>query len=250
MIKYVFGVACLILINPLANAQTGKSRVSKTSHYYNPKISSFSWHGGYGYGAYSGDLSSFLDFGLNNNTLNMNFSGGVTYRHSHFFSLRTELIRYTLRSLDKFPSRNVSFSSGNWEVSSQIIYDIVHQGKIDKGAKIQPFVFLGVGLTWFEPIVSGGKKPGDITKSSFPLTPVIPGGLGVKFYTAKNIYLVLEVGGRFSFSDKLDGVSSDKSTLFNDNYILYGAKLGWSKAYGQDHNDYQRNLKKRKKTQY
>ncbi len=234
-----------LTIQQISKAQP--SRISPMFHYYNPQVSSFSWHVGYGYGAYSGDLSSFTDFALNNNTLNVNFSGGMTYRHTHYLSIRSELIRYTLRSGDKVKTRNFSFVSGNWELSSQIIYDIVPQYRIDKGGRVQPFIFLGAGLTWFEPTVSGGRNATRASKPSLPITAIVPGGIGIKFYLRRNIYLVLEAGGRFSFSDKLDGVTEEASTLFNDNYILYGAKLGWAQSYGKDYKDYKRQVRKKNK---
>ncbi len=245
----------ILLVGLVCSAQVAYSqfqgrgyRVSLAFPYYNPKLSSFSWHGGFGFGAYSGDLSEPYDFGLNNNTLNINFTGGFSYRYTHFLSLRTELIRYTLRSSDHLSDRGFSFEAGNWELSAQLMIDAMPQWRIDtEKKKVQFYGFLGLGLTWFQPTTRGGTFKGvsaDQDKANFPITPVIPVGGGIRFYPRNNFYIALEGGTRFAFTDYLDGVSKRASTLYNDGYVLYGFKLGWTRPFGFRYKTYMKRAQK------
>jgi hypothetical protein len=80
------------------------------------------------------------------------------------------------------------------------------------------YVFTGIGgisynVNFTEPPVSGSTK----TKG---FAPVIPGGIGMNLIFSKELNFGLELGGRYSFSDYLDGYTSEFSKS-NDVYYLF-----------------------------
>lgn len=56
------------------------------------------------------------------------------------------------------------------------------------------------------------------------ITPVIPIGLGVHFLYSRDLNIGLELGGRYVFTDNLDGYTSSFSTR-NDMYVCFNATV-------------------------
>src|SRR5664280_106301 len=81
------------------------------------------------------------------------------------------------------------------------------------------YAFAGFGGLSFKVIGNAGLEasPG-FTKSGF--TAVIPAGLGTTLIFSPNLNFGLEVGGRYAFSDLLDGYTNSQYSRSNDVYYF------------------------------
>ena len=72
------------------------------------------------------------------------------------------------------------------------------------GKTLSPFVYLGVGT---QTSIISIDAADNVPTESFPgPTLLIPAGFGLKYALTDRLNLTLELGGYFSFSDKLDGL--------------------------------------------
>lgn len=151
---------------------------------------------------------------------------GLIYRLSDNFSSKSEINYLRLYSKDVWEDRNLSFRSGNLEIYSSIMYDYYKFTKnIRKRRLLSPYVFLGVGVTFYNPRAKlDGKwhslRPLKTEGKSYGIvTPVIPIGFGVKIKHTRKWDFLVEGGYRITFTDHLDDVSSyqfQNSSEFND----------------------------------
>lgn len=79
------------------------------------------------------------------------------------------------------------------------------------------YAFTGIGGTLFEAKGNDLLLQRDVTHSGF--APVIPGGIGATLIYNPNINFGVELGGRYAFTDYLDGYTSQFSKS-NDVYYL------------------------------
>jgi hypothetical protein len=92
------------------------------------------------------------------------------------------------------------------------------------------YVFAGIGGNAFTVKGNDALVNRGMTSSGF--TAVIPGGLGTTLIYSPNLNFGLEVGGRYAFSDFLDGYSNPQYSKANDVYyflnftITYKLKTG------------------------
>jgi hypothetical protein len=157
-----------------------------------------------------------------------NLGIGFIYRFTNHISNKTELNYYRLHATDVYKERNLNFRSGNFEFYTSAMFDLFPYTKhFPKRKRIAPYVFLGVGLTYFNP---KGQDPN--TGQWVALRPlqteghaygsvslIIPYGVGVKIKFHRNYDFMLEGGYRKTFTDYLDDVSHfsylDLSTFSN-----------------------------------
>lgn len=84
-------------------------------------------------------------------------------------------------------------------------------------AKVDVYGFSGLGLVSYTVLPNDKLESFIINKSG--LAAVIPVGIGANLIYSRTFNLGLEIGGRYAFTDKLEGYSSQYSK-FNDCYYL------------------------------
>ena len=102
-----------------------------------------------------------------------------------------------------------------WNILGTGRYD--SRGFADK-QRFTPYLFAGLGMTIAEPEVFQGEVPDPEGAYYETVHFVLPAGAGVKVGLRENIVVGLELGGRTSFSDYLDGVSQLANPGANDWY--------------------------------
>lgn len=154
------------------------------------------------------------------------FSVGYTFRYTGKVSIRGELSYFRLYGSDEDGTnarRNLSFRSGNIELSGAVVYDIFQYTKFYSQRQFaRPYVFAGFGLIYTNPRAElDGKwynlrplKTEGVEYSR--IQPVIPYGGGVTFKVSPWLDFSVEVGYRWAFSDYVD----DVSTIFVNNATL------------------------------
>jgi hypothetical protein len=175
-----------------------------------------------GTATYTGDLCD----GGGCVTFRPSFGIGYMYRFNQNFSFRSELNYYHLYSKDYYPARNLSFRSDNFELYGAAKYDFIpYDPHHAKRKLLNPFAFLGLGLTRFNPKaeLNGhwyALQPLQTEGHKYSRTAlIIPFGLGVKISCSQAIDFIVEGGLRKAFTDHLDDVSADhyqQVSSFND----------------------------------
>lgn len=197
---------------------------------------------GFGASNYFGDIGGTVDennwLGLKDIDLfstrpNVNFGG--RYRINEEMNIRGNLVFAYLEGTDlksRNESRNYAFSSSVYEFSVVYEYCIIPEnnpvnytlnslmdGLRSNNANLNTYVFGGLGLNFFD--VKAMKeldRSGDF-KSDNSTALVVPIGAGIKYPVASGIHVSLEVGGRWTTTDFMDGYTSQYSTA-NDIYYF------------------------------
>jgi opacity protein-like surface antigen len=131
--------------------------------------------------------------------------------------------------------RNFNFTSPVTELSGQLLYNILGRNYAEKG--FSPYVFAGVGLAlvkvkrdWSNTNVSyfGNESSefvtglaADIAHSTPRILPVIPIGVGVKYFFTPKLAVNAESSYRLSRTDYLDGFSQAANAQRKDHYLNY-----------------------------
>ncbi|MDH5382895.1 MAG: porin family protein [Cyclobacteriaceae bacterium] len=173
--------------------------------------------GGAGTSSYFGDLNNPKD--IFDPTLN--FSVGLIYELGPQFSIRSEFQYYRLKGSDvdkQFTNsieRNLSFKANNQEVNFVGIYQILKNGtRYYQRPPINPYVFGGVGMTFFKPKAEYNGQTYSLRKLKTegryysPVTLVVPVGAGVKFKAGPSFTINIEASYHKTFTDYLDDVST------------------------------------------
>ena len=116
----------------------------------------------------------------------------------------------------KFSSDLLEFTlQGEWNILGTGRYN--NRGLADK-QRFTPYLFAGLGVTIADPEVFQGamQDPEGTDYETFHF--VMPAGAGVKVGMTENVVVGLELGGRTSFSDYLDGISTLANPGANDWY--------------------------------
>ncbi|HET8860574.1 hypothetical protein [Marivirga sp.] len=189
--------------------------------------------GGIGYARSLSDLTNPGTYFDNK----FNIEGGIQYIASDRINIRTHLLLFQLSGDDmeidpelNTRSRGLSFVSNNIELGSTMSISLFSNSArfIDR-RKINPYIFGGIGLLYFDPraevpeyaIIDGESIPapraGDVVSlhryqterpnnySRFAL--VIPVGFGIKIKATNFMDITLEASNRITFTDYLDDVS-------------------------------------------
>ena len=111
--------------------------------------------------------------------------------------------------------------------------------KYYKRKVINPYVFLGLGGTYFDPKAEVEGENQSLRKSAedrgekqwTPIALVIPFGAGVRMAMGYTFDFSLEGGFRYTTTDYLDGVSQNGNPDSNDIYWIMAAKIGMYLPY-------------------
>ena len=144
--------------------------------------------------------------------------------------------------MDQFRnSRSVSFESnvievaliGEWEPFGEDRY----LSNAGNAKVLSPYLFAGLGVSFTDPKVDISMFNGsddlmelieeDIQNSSSIVHLSIPMGFGVKADLSDEIFIGLELGLRYPFSDYLDGISLAGNPNGNDLYMIGGFNIGY-----------------------
>jgi len=122
-------------------------------------------------------------------------------RANRAFSFKSDILEFTLQ--------------GEWNILGTGRYN--NRGLADK-QRFTPYLFAGLGVTVAEPEVFQGdmQDPEGTDYDTFHF--VLPAGAGVKVGMTEKVVVGLELGGRTSFSDYLDGISMLANPGANDWY--------------------------------
>jgi len=150
-----------------------------------------------------------------------NLNVGLERKVSSRWAVRSEITWYQIAGSDSEAddpgrvARNLSFKSNNFEINLEAMFGIFREGKrFYMRRAVNPYVFAGIGLTWFNPktdyegVTYALRKylTEDVEYSR--TTFVIPAGVGVKFKISNQLNINLEGSYRTTFTDYLDDVST------------------------------------------
>jgi hypothetical protein len=181
-----------------------------------------------------------------------NFGIGYMYRWDRRLSFRAEANYYRLSSKDFYTYRDFSFRSANAEFYLGGIFDLIEFHKrYKKRAKFTPYLFAGIGLTYFnpkanyngtwyslEPLKTEGNKYSRVTA-------IIPFGFGARVKMPKGFDIMLEAGYRKAFSDRIDDVSSHSYQPIGSFSDPVAAALSNRTALGDKYKGYRGNPHKK-----
>lgn len=216
--------------------------------YLRGSYSRFGLQGGIGFAAYRGELSSYHHWSAQKFHLG-HLSLGASFRVTNYISLRAEASYYQVGSrpvyyqndprigredslIRPFTSRN-----GEWHIS--LVHDLFSKKDVEFHAqRWNPYVFVGIGQTFFNPIDRETKEPlrpqennGGYHYAS--IATIFPVGIGINYYLKDYISIGFEVGYRFTqtyFLDDFKDPAVDdrgRELAVYDQYLLYGLKLNY-----------------------
>lgn len=215
------------------------------------------WEAGVSLGAanYQGDLVETTIFTLNET----NFGYGF-YIKRHFdanWSARFGFQGGKISGDDQNFSDNssrarrmFSFSTPLHELALRLDWEPIGHKRFNEDGTfksiLSPYLFLGAGLTFFNPETQYGDvditddKPftelvnQDLAKAGWQTGFVTPIGVGLKYYLSEKLNIALEFGYRPPFTDYLDGVEHSGDPENNDWYAFGGVSVGYNFAIGKD----------------
>ena len=122
-------------------------------------------------------------------------------------------------------ARNNTFTANMFELNGHVEYHITKEmqmvsynkmsmrGKVNKfNVGVNIYIFAGIGGAYFKPKAVDNLVNDSRFNDSKNLALVFPVGLGLKYPLTSTTYIGLELGGRFTTTDYIDGFSSESST--------------------------------------
>lgn len=219
-IKYIL-LFCLLLVSTFGFSQNWK--LSRSAYTYGIGISNY--FGDIG-GASKIDASAFSDLDLAYSRPLL--AVGYHYKVEERIAVNGNLTFANMHGSDanSFNElRDYSFTTNIYELSGKVEYHITKEtqirsyggksisGKIlrfNKGVNL--YVFAGIGGAYFKTTA----KDNLINEPRFTdekhLALVFPVGIGAKYPLSSTTYIGLELGGRFTTSDYIDGFTTESST--------------------------------------
>jgi hypothetical protein len=180
---------------------------------------------GSGTSSYFGEMVNPGELG----ELKANIAVGAEYYISNRISTRADLTWFQISgndgtAEDDRKERNLNFRSSCVELAFTGNIYLIPQGvRFYQRAKLNPYIFAGIGLLYMNPVtrdsmnVKHALQPlmtENVKYSKFQ--PVIPFGLGVKVKLDPFFNIILEGGYRKTFTDYLDDVSSTRYVKLDD----------------------------------
>ncbi len=171
------------------------------------------------------------------------FGAIYKWNRSPRHSLRFSLIVTDLEGLDsesddpRRQQRDFSFKNNITELSAGIEFTFLDFNLHEGGNKSTPYLFTGITFANFENYYynNGGTRIYENTNSNAYGIPMV---LGFKTTITENIIFAVEIGARYTFSDKLDGSLPDDNDLIdtygigntnnNDWYVFTGATITYT----------------------
>ncbi|HNR43051.1 MAG TPA: hypothetical protein PKL65_12535 [Bacteroidales bacterium] len=188
------------------------------------------------------NLAGLKDMGYRQTRFDIN--GSLRYRLSRTANLRLSMTYAMLHASDKRGSnenRNYESTTNLFEPALVGEYYFI-KNKYEssylfiKGKGIQAllrsldfYVFGGAGGAWYSVKVNEALSARNMPTSG--LAPVIPAGLGATLIYTPNLNFGLELGGRYVFSDYIDGYHSQFSKA-NDVYYLMNVNITYKLKSG------------------
>jgi len=163
-----------------------------------------------------------------------NVSVGLRYRLYDRFAVRGNLTYARFSGTDVgslYEGRNYSFSTNLYELSAYGEFSIIPEKQMVKywinvrdglrkfNASLNVYVFAGIGVSYFKPkaLDSFVGSTRFVDDKNFAI--VMPLGLGLKYPITPLNNIGIELGGRFTSSDYIDGFKPDASES-NDIYYF------------------------------
>lgn len=245
----------IALFNMLFFASESMAQRSKFGSKYIPPFGVVSLTGGVGVAYYTGELNESVNF--KHLGLGPSVSLGGMYRLTENFSARGEIRFYQVSGDLKYSKkfeRNLSFRTRNPDLSLGIQADLF---SFNRQAKINPYLFAGVGVTYLSPKAKLDGKwyslapmtTEAVRYNRLPL--VLNGGIGVSVRTSDRLSLGLELCNSFLQSDYLDDVStvypdpdnlpSDLARSLSDRSPEIGQpaqQVGWIRGNAKNNDSY------------
>ena len=168
----------------------------------------------------------------------LSFYAGARYKLKANMAIKLNLIYGLARGTDagsKNLEREISYHASFFEPSVQYEYYFIgdydrnnatflysRRGMINDYRTVTAYAFVGAGGVLSSPKVTFNGRPpiqGEYVKNGSVFSPVIPLGLGVKYAIDRYWSIGFEVGRRFTFTDYIDGFSTNWSSN-NDTYYF------------------------------
>lgn len=181
---------------------------------------------GIGGATYIGDLSPYYKPSFTRPAFSVFYRANIKDDHLVF---RTNIATGSLYAdesqlKDKLQqNRGLTFSSSFIEIAALLEYNFLdYRSSKEKqlGRNFSPFIFFGAAFMF-----------PDGSNSEAKLNPVIPYGVGVKVILSHHWNLGVEVGGRMTFTDDLDGYTNNEignTSKINDHYVIGGITIGYT----------------------
>lgn len=182
--------------------------------------------------AYQGDLvDGLIDF----DEIQPAFGAGFKYLWFQDIAVRGSVMIGKLSgndaNSDKLAPRGLSFESNITELSLAVEYHPLGRGRWDRKNEliksISPYVYVGAGYMFGEPMVTGLPSTSEDTLNDITSRFVVPFGIGVQATFSEKYYIGIEGGTRYLNDDYLDGVSISGNPEANDWYPSIGIKVGF-----------------------
>jgi hypothetical protein len=237
-------VALFLTVSSAAFAQHDGGKHKSVQTLKSKKLNALNFikvTGGLGLSTYYGDICDGWDCYKFRHSL----SFGAYYRYNARLSIKADLFWTRLYNDDETykKERNLSFRTDVFELSALAMFDIFKfEHKFEKRRAVEPYVELGIGLAYFNPMGKLGDKYVSLNKyetegkSYSTMTPVIPMGFGLRTRLRHDINLSGEFVYRFTFTDYLDDVSSKHYK--DPNTFAGGAESDAAKLSDRSENGY------------
>ncbi len=173
---------------------------------------------GTGVSTYYGELNSNNSFNDRLSQLN----AGIEARLLSRLSARVEATYYTLRGTDSSApdssfqkQRNLSFNSRNFQIQlNAVCYLRKYSGDYYTRWQIDPYVYSGIGYTFFNPTAELGGETFSLREARTEGVTYknqawnVPIGMGIKFKVNEFANIIFDIAYHLAFTDYLDDVSN------------------------------------------
>jgi len=142
--------------------------------------------------------------------------------------------------------RNFRFTSPVYELSGQLVWDILGRNYVRPGETLSPYIFAGIGYTYIDVhrdwsdmnttvFNAESNVPAGLVADAAPSKRhgnlVFPAGIGLRYAITQKFSLIGESSYRFTTTDYLDGFSYSANPSKNDHY--YSHSLGMVYSFGR-----------------
>lgn len=227
-LKYYF-ILILLILPLLSSAQRWKlQRLEAVAG-----VGGVNYFGDIGGAADENNLFGLKDLELKFTRPNLNF--GARYRINEKMNVKANLVFGYLEGSDedsRNAARNYAFSTSVFELSAQYEYNIIPEKRPQRysvmalrdglrtfNRTLNTYVFAGLGGIYFNPKPLADLEDSDRFTDSKHVTLVVPVGIGVKYPINSQLHIGLEIGGRWTASDYLDGLTTKFSNAFDIYYF-------------------------------
>lgn len=203
-----------------------------------------------------GSVTSFMDIGSPNFGISsfspfdtrFNISSHAGYLIMEDMSVKLEMNYLMIGAKDpETRDRSLRFTTHGFEHAVRVDYTFLgggrtfstaafnRRGMVNNFGMSYLYVFAGAGgilskATVYNDAIGGElteENPGYAGNNKLMWGPVIPAGIGFRWSIDAYFDLVLEVGGRYTFTDKIDGYHNPNFSKWTDRYIITSVKAAY-----------------------